>query len=158
MLTFVLLLALSALIAASLIPLRRRLHPIVLAYGYLMAVILFDQTYIVLYYNLKLIEAASSIVAFVSIRLYVFIVYPIGLVWLFHYLHRCTSLLRQAGVLLASVALAVLYDYILVWVGYVELIHWSPLYSIVRHSLFAAVLLPSMLGISRWLRRKEAIL
>jgi hypothetical protein len=158
MLTFILLLALAALAAVSLIPLRRRMHPILLAYGYMMASILFDQTYIVLYYNLKAIDAASAIDAFISNRLYAFIVYPVGLAWLFQYLHRCASPLRRAGGLIAFTALAALYDYVLVWAGYVELIHWNPLYSIVRHIALEAILIPSMLGVSRWLRHKEAAL
>jgi len=157
MLTFALLLLPPLAAGVSWLALCKRMQPIVLAYSYLMAVIVFDQTYMVLYYNLKVIEAADTLRAFAGIRLYVFVVYPIGFLWLAACLKRRLPRSLKIMAVLIFIALAVLYDYVLVWVGYVKLHQWSPASSIIRHFAFLAVLLPATLGIRHWVRRKEAV-
>jgi len=144
--------------ALSLLPLCKRMQLIVLAYGYLMAVIVFDQTYTVLYYNLEVIRAVDALPAFGSIRLLVFFVYPIGFLWLSAYLMRSPPRSHKILAVLAFIALAALYDYILVWAGCVELPEWSPAHSLIRHLAFLAVLLPAIQRIRVWVRRKEAVL
>ena len=158
MLTFALLFTLDALIAATLLRLRKIMHPVVLAYGYLTAVILFDQTYTVVNYNLGLIDSPPDMLAFVGVRLYAFIVYPFLFLWLSACLFRHIPPLRQAAIVLIYIGLATLYDYVLVWAGYVELIRWTLALSIIRHIVFIAILIPAMLGFRRWLESRESAL
>ncbi|VBB06762.1 Hypothetical protein LUCI_1998 [Lucifera butyrica] len=131
--------------------LRRRLHPLELFYGYLVAVICIQQTFTILTINLKMFEMVPTWQAFLSLKIPGMVYYPLVYLWLIFFLlddrRRANSkalyCLLLFGLLLAS-------DYATSLTRFVIVYNWNIYCSIIRH---AGLLLAVSLFLL-WLRRQ----
>lgn len=153
MVTFAGIMLVYAAALLSVIPLRRRLHPILIACGYWVSVILFEQLFTVLSLNLRMLEIAPGPFAVWSCRLYGLTLYPAALLWSAAILSGRASRPVKIVTIPLFVGLMILFDYILFWAGWLVQHRWIAAYSLIRHSVIIVILLSVLAGIRQMLRK-----
>jgi hypothetical protein len=150
-------LVLGVIAIISLFFLRRKLHPIMIIYGIFIATILNDQFFTLFGANLQLFKPAPGWIPYIIKTLYFVALCPTQTLWLMYILFwpSVPSALKWLA-LLVFTAFHGLVDYSLVFAGYIQLIHWNPVLSLIRNLVDSGIVYLIMAVTRTLLRRRGA--
>jgi hypothetical protein len=149
--TFLLYMLLCVVSLLTVLVLRRRIHPIELVFGYLVVVILIQQSFTIMVINLKMFEMASGWQAFLAIKFPGMFYYPIVYLWLLSYLFTPEIKLWTKPLILgAFITLLVISDIVNVLTGLIIVHHTNISDPIIRHSVL--IFIAALFFV--WLRRR----
>jgi hypothetical protein len=150
-------LAFDAIAVLSLFLLRRHLHPILILYGIFVCTILNDQFFTIFGLNLQRIKLTPGWIPYIIKTLYFLTLCPAQTLWLMYILFwpAVPSARKWLAVPLLT-AFHSLFDYFMVFAGYIQMINWNPGFSFIRNLIDAGIVYLIMAGTRTLLRRLGA--